>query len=170
MDGMDRQILCFKHCGTIFCFDLPEVCPLCHFSLSLIPVEDIPFRLPHPFVKAGQYPCSIVIKSTTGTFLENYNYNKNLHIGVTDSRGAVHEYDSGGLRKNCTQDWNQSIVVYKSSEVWRSHWDSPLAVVYADPMWRSENYDEDNFNCFSFVIAFLKKLNCKELNEFMDKE
>ena len=44
--------------------------------------------------RASDHPCSVVIKPTKGDFLVDYQNRNNLHIGVTNSKGLVIEYDS----------------------------------------------------------------------------
>lgn len=161
---MDELILGFRHCGSIiYCFQLPQLCPICKNVVSF--TCDTPFRLPYPFVKAHQHPLSIVLKSTKGTFLEHYSCNEDLHIGITDCKGKVYEYDSDGLKKTDGEEWLQSIVVYEKSEDWSYDWSEALRSVASDPKWRSENYDEQTLNCFSFVTEFLTNLNCVETNK-----
>ncbi|KAL3282927.1 hypothetical protein HHI36_006085, partial [Cryptolaemus montrouzieri] len=165
---MESDILCFKHCGTkIFCFDIPEICPACVQTISTDNLEDVPFRIPHPFIKAVQYPCAIVMKSTQGNLLEDYHNSKDLHIGVTNSKGSVFEFDSEGLVNHKTKEWNQSILIYKATEVWYDHWDLVLEEVRGEIRWRAEEYDEVNNNCYTFVLEFLKKLESDELKGYI---
>ena len=49
--------------------------------------------------RAQDHPCSIVIKPTKGDFLHDYQNRNNLHIGLTNSKGFVVEYDSQGLHR-----------------------------------------------------------------------
>ena len=76
-----------------------------------------PFALPSPFMRARDYPASIVIKPSKGSFLTDYSNKSNLHIAVTDSRGQVVEFDQSGLRRGgisqsgARTDWSQCLVV-----------------------------------------------------------
>lgn len=80
----DPGIICFQHCGPkIFCLDLPECCPACNDDLFESKFKLMPFRLPYPFVRASQHPCSVVIRPTTGDFLQWVKFNRNylfIHI------------------------------------------------------------------------------------------
>ena len=58
--------------------------------------------------RAQDHPCSIVIKPTKGDFLHDYQNRNNLHIGLTNSKGFVVEYDSQGLHRFDT--W--ALIVY----------------------------------------------------------
>ena len=49
--------------------------------------------------RAQDHPCSIVIKPTKGDFLNDYQNKHNLHIGITNSKGFVIEYDSQGIHR-----------------------------------------------------------------------
>lgn len=64
----DPGIICYQHCGAkIFTLKLPEECHMCKEQLTS---QIIPFRLPFPFVKASQYPSSVVLRPTNGDFLK----------------------------------------------------------------------------------------------------
>lgn len=104
------------------------------------------------------------------SYFRHYSCSKNLHIGVTNSCGKVFEYDSNGFQNHKTEEWGQSIIIYKSSEAWSKQWDDTLASFQSNVNWCSDNYEENNFNCFTFVIEFLRQLNCRELEDFVDKE
>lgn len=67
----DPGIVCFQHCGKkVFCLKLPARCPACKVDLHESKFKLMPFRLPYPFVRASQYPCSVIIRPTTGDFLK----------------------------------------------------------------------------------------------------
>lgn len=67
----DPGIICFQHCDKkVFCFELPEYCPVCNRDLSTEQFKLLPIRIPYPFVRAAQHPCSILIKPTSGDFLK----------------------------------------------------------------------------------------------------
>lgn len=169
-DLVPQGIVCFEHCGQrIFCLDLPLICPGgcgtalkdCDFLLS-------PFQLPSPFSKAVEYPCSIAIKPTEGTFLRDYRSGHNLHIGLTDSQGKVHEFAEYGLHSDSDDNWNQCIVinllakefhpVISEDPDWKEYWDWTLSQMVASGQWNTNTYHRDAMNCFDFVLTFLKAL------------
>ncbi|XP_063232920.1 MKRN2 opposite strand protein [Bacillus rossius redtenbacheri] len=163
---MDPGILCFQHCGPkVFCFQLPNDCPVCTCNLSNGNFQLPPFRVPYPFVRAIQHPCSIVIKPTTGDFLHDYRNTKDLHIGVTTSQGEVVEFDRRGVRRNQAALWQQCLVVDGAAKPWSEHWDATLQQVSGQPCWTPFSYDEDSFNCYTFVLSFLCKLRYGNLSE-----
>ncbi|CAH1775894.1 unnamed protein product, partial [Owenia fusiformis] len=99
METKERKILCFQHCErtNILCFDLPEVCNICGENIEDTGLRIPPYRIKSPFSTAADNGCSIVIKPTVGTFLNDYTKSANLHIGITTSTGAVYDFDENGL-------------------------------------------------------------------------
>ncbi|XP_071453899.1 MKRN2 opposite strand protein [Hetaerina americana] len=167
----DPGILCFQHCGPkVFCFGLGSTCPACgqslepdtHFML-------LPFRVPYPFARATQHPCSVVIRPTNGDFLNDYLNSKDLHIAVTSSSGVVVEFDRSGLQQHLDGDaWKQCIVLNDENahlEMNKERWDDTLIRISKQPCWSSDSYDENSYNCYTFVLAFLRNLNCGSLSE-----
>lgn len=166
----DPGILCFQHCGpvNIFCFELPLKCPICGTPLATANFRLLPFRVPYPFVRATQHPCSIVIKPTTGDFLNDYFNSKDLHIGVTDSKGNVVEFDRAGLQRADTHQWKQCLVLDGAAGPWSDHWDSTLSHVAHQDCWTAARYNEVDFNCYTFVLSFLRSLRYGRLSEAAD--
>lgn len=118
-----------------------------------------------------------MIKPTKGDFLSYQNRN-NLHIGLTNSKGFVVEYDSGGLHRDKTLDWNQCIIVNLNAAIdpdvvsdpdWPEYWDACLqsASVSAASaqQWTTEAYEAAEHNCFAFVLAFLRSLKQNPLSQ-----
>ena len=67
-DSLSVQILCFSHCKKqVFCTgSLPSSCPSCHQDITSCHLDIPPFALPSPFMRASDYPSSIVIKPSKG--------------------------------------------------------------------------------------------------------
>ncbi|CAB0008724.1 unnamed protein product [Nesidiocoris tenuis] len=163
--NLDPGILCFDHCSSrIFCISLPDVCPLCRAELTS---NTIPFRIPCPFKRAVQNPCSILVRPTEGSFLSEYEPNDDLHVGVTSSAGILFEFDQRGLTRGTPSDeWNQSLVVFGTGRAENvEFWDGALHLTAGSDQWTSEMYDEVQLNCFNFVIEFLK---CTRMNIGID--
>ncbi|KAF4530158.1 hypothetical protein B566_EDAN001415 [Ephemera danica] len=174
--NQDPGILCVNHsCGAaVFGFSCPTECPSCHKNLS--DSTDYPFRIPYPFIRASQSPCSVVLKPTRGDFLKCYRSTDDLHIGVTSSTGVVYAYDEHGLGtddESCS--WSQCLAVptYKTALQLQSvtePWDTTLEHFKADTVsWNAERYREDGLNCYSFVLAFLRTLNIEISDAASDK-
>jgi len=162
---MDPGIVCFQHCGPkIFCLRLPDFCPSCKGDLSKAEFALLPFRVPYPFVRATQYPCAVIIKPTSGDFLNDYYNSMDLHIGVTTSSGTIVEYDRNGLRRHRNSNWDQCLLLDQASSPWSEHWDQTLLQVCKQKQWTARNYDEAQQNCYSFVLSFLRSLNYGNLS------
>jgi hypothetical protein len=126
-----------------------------------------PFQIPYPFVPAAKAPCSVLIRPTDGDFLHFYQNAADLHIGLTNSSGEIYEFDKHGMNVGTkTQMWGQSLVipiVAQSSLNWREYWDYTLNVCSRMDKWTAEQYSQEDNNCYSFVMTFLKMLQVKEL-------
>ena len=92
-------------------------------------------------------------------------------MGVTNSKGFVLEYDSSGLHRHKTLDWNQCIVIELKGAVdpdvindpdWPEYWDACLENTAA--FWTGEPYEAQDNNCFAFVLAFLRSLKQNPLS------
>ncbi|KAH8413385.1 hypothetical protein KR009_010471 [Drosophila setifemur] len=193
----DPGILCFHHCNVkVFCFTLPHTCPHCNAPLYADADADVdadgdtnadmsahtnaeldrggprllPFRLPYPFVRATQHPCAIVLRPSTGDFLNDYNNATDLHIAVTTSGGDIVEFDRVGLRRHRRddnpQEWRQSLLVGDVPEPWHDFWDEVLQQICAQTLrWSIASYEEQSHNCYAFVLAFLQALGHAHLSE-----
>ncbi|CAD6999709.1 unnamed protein product [Ceratitis capitata] len=131
----------------------------------------LPFRLPYPFIRASQYPCAIVLRPTTGDFLNDYNNSTDLHIAVTTSTGCVVEFDRHGLRRHradntrMSSEWWQCLLVGDVPEPWYDYWDDILRQICNQPdRWTVSHYQEDSHNCYTFVLAFLQALAYDKLS------
>ncbi|XP_067138810.1 MKRN2 opposite strand protein [Centruroides vittatus] len=165
----DPGILCFQHCDKvvkIFCFDLPDVCALCNGDLQTSELRIPPFRVPYPFTSAKKSPCSVVIKPTKGDFLNAYQNSTDLHIGITDSKGEVYDFDREGLRFNCSHLWNECLpitIISKLDTTWKEYWDYILNAICHQDQWQKEKYEENSHNCYSFVLSFLRALQLRQM-------
>ncbi|XP_067624439.1 uncharacterized protein [Eurosta solidaginis] len=130
----------------------------------------LPFRLPYPFIRASQYPCAIILRPTTGDFLNDYNNSTDLHIAVTTSTGCVVEFDRHGLRRHRADtvrmsDWWQCLLVGDVPEPWYDYWDDILKqICNQSDRWTIAHYQEDSHNCYTFVLAFLQALDYDKLS------
>ncbi|XP_015173802.1 PREDICTED: MKRN2 opposite strand protein [Polistes dominula] len=160
---MDPGIICFRHCNikNVFCKTIPEECPLCKEFIVNFRIE--PFRIPYPFTNATSQSTSIVIKPSRGTFLDNYEINDLLHIGVINSSGNLFEFDRYGLIINNFAQWTSCIAIEVVPSSWNYYWDEILNIMRQDSKWKPINYNEDTMNCFNFVREFLYKLNYTNL-------
>ncbi|GBP38062.1 MKRN2 opposite strand protein [Eumeta japonica] len=117
-------------------------------------------RVPYPFVKASQHPRAIVIKPTHGDFLNG--------LVVEFSEKGICGFDAeknSWCSRESSPDWDQCLMLEEFDELWNEIWDSILEKVSMSPIWKSECYNEASHNCFTFVLAFLRALDCGELSE-----
>lgn len=133
----------------------------------------VPIRLPYPFVNAMQSPCSVVLRSSCGDFLSNFQNSTNLHIALTDSCGSIVEFDSPGLLWTLSKQvdkaqWRQCLLIIQVPESWYNEWDQTLRDVIERGDWRRRKYDEDRMNCYSFVLDFLRLLKYEDCAEFVN--
>ena len=106
----------------------------------------------------------------SGTFLSDYTNKSNLHIAVTDSVGEVVEFDKSGVRRDRSRAWEQCLVVSLADHDlgvaemmgdpdWSEYWDMCLEQTLTTDQWSETRYHEDDNNCFTFVLTFLRTLN-----------
>lgn len=169
MEGQDLAILCFQHCekrAHVLCLQLPQCCPICGLELEDAELRVPPFRIPCPFKSSEKAPCCVVIKPSKGDFLHLCTSSLDLHTGVTDSKGQVHEFDREGLQVARQPAWSQCVavpVITGQGDAWHEFWDYTLAVTEGQDAWNKERYNEKEHNCYSFVMAFLRNLQMPEL-------
>ncbi|XP_062587804.1 MKRN2 opposite strand protein-like [Saccostrea cucullata] len=165
-----QDVLCWQHCDkltNILCFAVPSVCPLCHYNTAHSPSRIPPYKLPSPLNRAGDFPVSLVVKPTLGTFIRDYDNSVNLHIGVTDTNGTVYDYDEGGVHVGMS-GWEECLVIPLSNRGLNPHiyqvWDATLQHQAQSNIWTKSKYIEDSHNCFDFVIYFLKQVGFSREN------
>jgi hypothetical protein len=214
---MQLSIKCFHHCSSsirYLCYDLPEKCPTCLIDLK---IDDVKFKVP-PFIVPPPLlltnrnfqvlpKFSLLLQPTDGNyskFLYKNDSNDsdigNLHIGITNSRSEIFDFDVNGLNRNLrrwlikpsiaiklghklTLEQNKInldlLLSFKNSDddFFRSEktnainlydkWDLLLEECWLNRsnQWKQSKYDENKFNCFDFVIAFLIEFGYFELNE-----
>ncbi|KAK2177740.1 hypothetical protein NP493_582g02029 [Ridgeia piscesae] len=160
-------IMCFHHCQTdasLLCLSLPPVCPLCEGEVYTTPMKVPPFRLPSPFLHSTEAPYCVVLRPTHGTFLEDYSNAANLHVGVTNSRGAVYDYNEKGVNRSL-EGWDQCVcvpVLQQYDEKCIALWDQKLEQHSAYNTWHPERYSQTDNNCYDFVLGFLRLLELQD--------
>ncbi|CAG2234761.1 unnamed protein product [Mytilus edulis] len=127
---------------------IPVVCPLCGVEVACTPCRIPPYIISTPLVNAKEYPCSVIIKPTVGTFLQNYSNNSDLHVGVTDSGGCTYDFNEEGV--NVGSVWNQCVVIRMINEDYnlQSQWDYVLRQIVQSQTWSRSRYNENSHNCF----------------------
>ncbi|XP_014675054.1 PREDICTED: MKRN2 opposite strand protein-like [Priapulus caudatus] len=149
-----EPIFCFEHCQKgrkIYALQIPGECPLCGVLLASSELILPPFRVPSPFSRS---PHSLVIRPTIGSFLRDYKNARDLHIGITNSKGLVHDYNEKGVNFG-SSSWEQCVSVPLQCRNAR-RWDAELRNFSAHGDWFPQNYSESDHNCLDFVVGFLR--------------
>ena len=160
----NEPIVCFQHCESntkVIWLDgnQPPICPLCSKSVVDTDAKIPPFRLPSPFCHSRDAACSVVVKPTVGSFLDDYTNSDNLHVGVTDSTGAVYHFDETGF--SCSASgWHQCIAVpmltdHELPQTFPSSWDKKLAEFSTHKQWTASEYVSGKNDCYDFALQFL---------------
>ncbi|KZC09681.1 hypothetical protein WN55_00814 [Dufourea novaeangliae] len=162
-------IICFRHCcsESIFCKSVPKLCPICQSCIINCNIE--PFLVPYPYTNATYHPVAIVVRPSQGSFINDYTAAKDLHIGVTNSKGIVFEFDRQGLIVNDHCRWTDCVAFKIVPSSWENHWDETLERMLKDTKWKSKNYDEVDMNCCNFVMEFVNNLQYTNI-KFASKE
>lgn len=124
----------------------------------------LPFRPPGPFVCSKQWPYSVVVKPTVGTFLIDYINGCNLHVGVTDSFGITYDFDRHGVNRSF-HGWDQVLAIDLSDRLddrRSALWNTKLHEFTAYDNWLPERYAENEHNCYDFVLEFLALMQLEE--------
>ncbi|KAI5742494.1 hypothetical protein M8J77_007846 [Diaphorina citri] len=95
----------------------------------------------------------------------DYKLNQDLHIGVTTSHGKVIEFDQNGLHTSRSDDWTQCILITQlTDESWTEHWDQTLDQVSKQTSWTAQKYNEETYNCYTFVLVFVRCLHYTQMS------
>ena len=173
---LHHDLNCFRcPCDTsilVFCFSLPESCKRCGRHLTLESLE-VYTQCPKPFVNASETSCCLILKPTNGDFIDSYFDGCDLHIAVVDSKGFLYEFNPSGLFKVNTKDpeenvdWNYVLPIsISSNEQYNDQWDQCVEFASKMVCWTSSSYNEDSWNCFTFVLKFLELTG----NHYVSKE
>ncbi|XP_072042476.1 MKRN2 opposite strand protein-like isoform X2 [Amphiura filiformis] len=167
----EQHMISFRHChprnASILCFQVPDQCPLCQTRLSSVRLPSPPVRYPSVFVSSSVAPCSIIIKPTVGTFLNDYKDGANLHAGITNTKGSVYGYDENGVQVSGGRlSWKQCVTVSlidQYDDDIKEGWDKGLQEMAGNACWTKEKYHESLHNCFDFVVGFLNHVHYNQM-------
>ncbi|KAJ1354430.1 hypothetical protein KIN20_011363 [Parelaphostrongylus tenuis] len=129
--------------------------------------------LPCPFVATGDFACAIIVKPSQGTFLQ-YRIGDDLHIGISDGSSIVYSYWLNGIRSEETGWDNAAIVCRFTTEKQRFQQALVSFVNRNSNRFLAEFYDESEWNCFDFVLEFLRFIGFRRysktdfVSEFVD--
>ncbi|RMC00122.1 hypothetical protein DUI87_23532 [Hirundo rustica rustica] len=168
------EVLRVRHCrALVYCRRAPPRCPACGGDLRSAGLTAAPVRLHCPFRHGHGQPRAFLIRPTRGTFLEDvavpqqplcfassgYDGDSDLHVGITNSKGVVYNYDQEGVHR-AGSGWEQSISIpLVQPDMWEllQQWDDLLEEFSLEEAWLPHRYQEQQHNCFTFALAFI---NC----------
>ncbi|VDN52463.1 unnamed protein product [Dracunculus medinensis] len=101
---------------------------------------------------------SIVLKPSDGNTFYNYKVGQDLHIGLY-VHGMIYSYWSKGIMIETCASWMDRIHIYKFNRCFNIA--NLLRKFFNEHSDRFSlaDYDEEHWNCFNFVIEFLKFFN-----------
>ncbi|XP_067936632.1 MKRN2 opposite strand protein-like [Watersipora subatra] len=161
-----HSIKCFKHCSKfVFCFELPDYCPVCNLSVlgSEILVPPSVYKSPLDHGLTSQ-PTVLVRPSKGKSFLHDYANGDDLHCGLMDENGLVHDFTENGL--STSEEWLNCIhapIDYSPTLV---PMNTRLCKLKTDWLAKNVRYHPETANCFGFVLFCLRGLGLyTDMNE-----
>ncbi|XP_069062747.1 MKRN2 opposite strand protein isoform X1 [Pleurodeles waltl] len=159
--ALEQGIIMLRHCEKdIYCASVPDSCPVCGQSaVASQRLEDAPVRIPSPFVNGHREKFSFLLKPTEGTFLRGYDGMSDLHVGITNSKGIVYNYNQAGVQRE-EWGWEQCVGVplLQPDEYGLINlWDKYLEDFSTAETWLPHRYEEYQHNCYTYALAFV---NC----------
>lgn len=175
-DLLRLEVRCFHHCSLkyrILCFKIPFKCPLCNELLinDQVVFKIPPYIIPAPItlkkINLHQFDLpsfSLLLQPTCGQYSKLLTSQCDLHIGVTNSKQEVFDFCLNGLQRNSTR-WISlipSIIIPLDgylNDYSREKWDYFLEEEWLERLekWSAIDYNENNNNCFDFIILFINK-------------
>ncbi|XP_064422270.1 MKRN2 opposite strand protein isoform X2 [Latimeria chalumnae] len=88
-----------------------------------------------------------------------YDGSTNLHVGITNTKGIVYNYNEAGVQREGS-GWDQSIsvpLVQPDMYSLLDQWDQYLEQFSAAEAWLPQRYEEYDHNCYTYALTFI---NC----------
>eukprot|EP00455_Lapot_gusevi_P029073 TRINITY_DN3112_c0_g1_i1.p1 TRINITY_DN3112_c0_g1~~TRINITY_DN3112_c0_g1_i1.p1 ORF type:complete len:320 (+),score=55.61 TRINITY_DN3112_c0_g1_i1:72-962(+) len=129
----------------------PCVCATCQQPIEAT-VHLVPFQVAQP-------RC-LVIRATVGFSSWRYRDAVLLHVGISDSRARVYNFDQKGQRAEEAEPvWNLSLSVpLECPQMSDQAWDEALHQHLLKDRRQHGRYDEFDNNCFGFAVRFLNDI------------
>uniref|UniRef100_A0A8C8YHH2 MKRN2 opposite strand n=1 Tax=Prolemur simus TaxID=1328070 RepID=A0A8C8YHH2_PROSS len=167
-----KPLIKFNHCKkSIYSFGVPQRCPLCQKDMGSRKLEEAPVSIANPFTNGHQEKCSFLLRPTQGTFLREYDGRSDLHVGITNTKGVVYNYNVYGVQRDGT-GWEQSISVpllQPNMYGLMDQWDKYLEDFSTSGAWLPHRYEEDGHNCYTYALTFINCVLTTEGKEPLDK-
>jgi len=156
MDTQDfKPIIQHNCCGkSTFSFHLIS-CPVCNKdTLDVVQHTAQLSSQPPPF--------SVLIKPTFGSF-KNYTVGELLHVGISDSKGNILNFDSRGVSCDPSSDWRDVL----SFPIPIDRFDERLSTHthLEKERERGNKYHQIDNNCYDFAIRFLNFIHWEGSNQ-----
>ncbi|XP_049590336.1 MKRN2 opposite strand, tandem duplicate 1 [Syngnathus scovelli] len=170
------DLLRFSHCGrTVFTDADAGVllrCPECGRAPSLS-LAEAPVRLRAPVVNGHRTGCCFLVTSRYGAVGLSEESDCELHVGISDSEGAVWSYSESGIRRQ-HHGWEQSIAVpLVAPGDCIPDWDMRLEHFATLDEWTPERFEEQReFGscCYGFALGFINQLMTSQGRRPITKE
>ncbi|XP_008571097.1 PREDICTED: putative uncharacterized protein C3orf83 homolog [Galeopterus variegatus] len=167
-----KSLIKFNHCEkSIYSFSVPQCCPLCHQDVGSRKLEEAPVSISNPFTNGHQEKCSFLLRPTQGTFLREYDGRSDLHVGITNTKGVVYNYNVHGVQRD-EAGWEQSLsipLLQPNMFGLMDQWDRYLEDFSTTGTWLPHRYEEDHHNCYSYTLTFINCILTMEGREQLDK-
>ena len=147
----------YEHCGTVAFLFAPSAspaCSVCQSPAQRIGLHEVPVA---PAVKRA------IVVRPTGRSFRAYAPGCLLHVGVTDSRGAVFHFDERGLHE-ADKGWSEALSISVEMPYSDERWDADLAshVTIEKLRITLHRYQQLSNNCYDFVLRFLNLLSYEQ--------
>uniref|UniRef100_A0A8C5U0A7 MKRN2 opposite strand n=1 Tax=Malurus cyaneus samueli TaxID=2593467 RepID=A0A8C5U0A7_9PASS len=89
-----------------------------------------------------------------------YDGHSDLHVGITNSKGVVYNYDQEGVHR-ADRGWEQCIgipLVQPDMAELLQQWDSLLEEFSLEETWLPHRYEEQQHNCYTFALTFINRI------------
>ncbi|EFP05078.1 hypothetical protein CRE_14368 [Caenorhabditis remanei] len=140
-------------------------CPTCMQKIDRNDPKWTINRLPSPIMGTQlEAAASIVIKPSNGHF-RSYKIGDDLHIGICDSRGVVTSFWTNGVVSE-KDTWHKCVVLvdlrpyfFENMENLDNCIEFFVETEKMTKRFHKSKYRETTWNCFDFVLEFLKFIN-----------
>ncbi|CAJ0945617.1 unnamed protein product, partial [Mesorhabditis belari] len=108
-----------------------------------------------PFRNLVSCSCGLVLKPSEGSF-NDYELGNDLHVGIVNSESFVYSFWTNGISKE-NLGWDDCLLFTEFTNDLNS-FDAKLRdfVSLKQEVFQSKHYNDELWNCFDFVIEFLK--------------
>ncbi|EGT52802.1 hypothetical protein CAEBREN_11583 [Caenorhabditis brenneri] len=140
-------------------------CPTCEAKIDFKDQKWSIKPLPSPISETQKETAGcIVVKPSHGN-IQSYSFGKDLHIGISDSNGQVYSFWTKGVETQKTT-WGNSVVLIDLRPYFFGNLKNLdncieffIETQKMSLRFHKSKYRETTWNCFDFVLEFLKFIN-----------